>query len=49
MYNACLLIINNKDTAKKKAFSITAIQTNNIYNINIDKVSAKEECVIKEA
>ena len=48
-YNAYLLITNNKNTVKKKAFSITALQTNNIYSININKFSAKKERTIKEA
>jgi hypothetical protein len=49
MYNTYLLIINNKNTTKKKTFNITTIQTNNIYNININKFSTKEERTIKEA
>ena len=49
IYNTCLLITNNKDTIREKAFSITILQTDNIYSININKFSAKEECTIKEA
>ena len=49
IYNTCLLIINNKNTIRKKTFSITTLQTNNIYSININKFSAKKEHAIKEA
>ena len=48
-YNAYLFITNNKDTVRKKAFSITALQTDDTYSININKFSAKEEHAIKEA
>jgi hypothetical protein len=49
IYNAYLFITNNKNIVKKKAFSITTLQTNDIYSINTNKFSTKKEHTIKEA
>ena len=48
-YNLCLLITNNKGTIKEGSFSVTAIQTDNMYGINIKEFSAIEEHAITEA